>query len=159
MPQNLRSSIRRRRKWKLDTGGLALARPGARPTAAAAPAHADWRFPHAPQFPLALHDQRARRARLSAPRLRRRPRAPLSRALPPDGQNLFDGATSFILGVEWRVDETAQELITAGEIEPLLIVGIYNAGERRIHEYTPTPDLRRPAGGGAAFTGAASTRS
>jgi len=70
-----------------------------------------------------------------------------------DGQNLFDGATSFIPGVEWRVDETAQELITAGEIEPLLIVGIYNAGERRIHEYTPTPDLRRPAGGGAGFYG------
>ena len=74
-------------------------------------------------------------------------------------ENLFDGATSFILGVEWRVDETAQELITAGEIEPLLIVGIYNAGERRIHEYTPTPDLRRPAGGGAAFTGGCWSRS
>ena len=28
-----------------------------------------------------------------------------------DGQNLFDGATSFIPGQEWRVDETAEALI------------------------------------------------
>src|SRR5437660_8010431 len=38
-----------------------------------------------------------------------------------DGQNLFDGATSFIPGKEWRIDETAQSLITAGKIEPLII--------------------------------------
>src|SRR5579883_3229668 len=43
-----------------------------------------------------------------------------------DGQNLFDGATSFIPGQEWRLDETAQQLIQAGTIEPLIIVGIYN---------------------------------
>src|SRR6266542_3617 len=43
-----------------------------------------------------------------------------------DGQNLFDGATSFIAGQEWRVDETAQSLISARQIEPLIIVGIYN---------------------------------
>src|SRR6185295_10556411 len=30
-----------------------------------------------------------------------------------DGQNLFDGATSFVPGEEWRVDETAQALILA----------------------------------------------
>lgn len=54
-----------------------------------------------------------------------------------DGQNLFDGATSFIPGKEWRVDETAQSLISAGKIEPLIIVGIYNAGKDRIDEYTP----------------------
>ena len=40
-----------------------------------------------------------------------------------DGQNLFDGATSFIPGQEWRADEVAQELIAAGKIEPLIIVG------------------------------------
>jgi hypothetical protein len=34
-----------------------------------------------------------------------------------DGQNLFDGATSFIRGQEWRVDETAQFLINARRIE------------------------------------------
>ena len=39
-----------------------------------------------------------------------------------DGQNLFDGATSFIPGQEWRVDETAQALIAARKIEPLIIV-------------------------------------
>jgi predicted alpha/beta superfamily hydrolase len=53
-----------------------------------------------------------------------------------DGQNVFDKATS--VGEEWRVDETAQALITAGEIEPLIMVGIYNTGEHRISEYTPT---------------------
>src|SRR6266480_515680 len=35
-----------------------------------------------------------------------------------DGQNLFDGATAFIPGQEWRVDETAQSLITSRKIEP-----------------------------------------
>jgi predicted alpha/beta superfamily hydrolase len=53
-----------------------------------------------------------------------------------DGQNIFDKATS--VGEEWRVDETAQELITAGEIEPLIMIGIYNTGVHRISEYTPT---------------------
>src|SRR5881409_2192640 len=39
-----------------------------------------------------------------------------------DGQNLFDASTAFG-GNEWRADETAGELITAREIEPLIIVG------------------------------------
>ena len=59
-----------------------------------------------------------------------------------DGQNLFDGATSFIPGQEWQVDETAQRLIAAGKIEPLIIVGINNAGKDRINEYTPIQDAR-----------------
>src|SRR4051812_40412415 len=54
-----------------------------------------------------------------------------------DGQNVFDQATSF--GDEWRVDETAQALITAGRIEPIIVVGVYNTGEHRVDEYTPTP--------------------
>lgn len=62
-----------------------------------------------------------------------------------DGQNLFDAATSF-LGVEWEADETAERLIDAGRIEPIIIVGIYNTGER-MNEYTPWPDERRHAGG------------
>lgn len=70
-----------------------------------------------------------------------------------DGQNLFDGATSFIPGMEWRVDETAQSLITSGAIEPVIIVGIYNAGKDRIEEYTPTRDARRSAGGMADVYG------
>ncbi|MEO7772532.1 MAG: alpha/beta hydrolase-fold protein [Gemmatimonadaceae bacterium] len=53
-----------------------------------------------------------------------------------DGQNVFDQATSF--GEEWHVDESAQALITSGEIEPVIIVGIYNTGEHRVDEYTPT---------------------
>jgi predicted alpha/beta superfamily hydrolase len=65
-----------------------------------------------------------------------------------DGQNLFDGATSFIPGKEWRVDETAERLIEAGAVEPLIIVGIYNTGEQRMAEYTPTPDPKY--GGGQA---------
>ena len=68
-----------------------------------------------------------------------------------DGQNLFDEATAF--SREWQVDETAQRLIEAGEIAPLIIVGIANAGERRIDEYTPTRDRRHRAGGGASRYG------
>jgi predicted alpha/beta superfamily hydrolase len=63
-----------------------------------------------------------------------------------DGQNLFDGATSFIKGAEWRVDETAQSLIEARAIRPLIIVGVYNTGGSRIDEYTPTADPKYKGG-------------
>lgn len=64
-----------------------------------------------------------------------------------DGQNLFDGATSFIPGMDWHVGQTADQAIGEGQVEPLLIVGIYNT-KSRIREYTPThvPKL----GGGRA---------
>jgi predicted alpha/beta superfamily hydrolase len=65
-----------------------------------------------------------------------------------DGQNLFDPETSFIPGNYWRLGETADGLIEMGAIEPLIIVGIYNAGVRRIDEYTPVTDQR--LGGGHA---------
>jgi predicted alpha/beta superfamily hydrolase len=65
-----------------------------------------------------------------------------------DGQNLFDPQTSFIQGNYWHMGETADALIQAAAIEPLIIVGIYNAGERRIDEYTPGKDIR--LGGGRA---------
>jgi predicted alpha/beta superfamily hydrolase len=68
-----------------------------------------------------------------------------------DGQNLFDGATSFIKGAEWEVDETAQRLIAAHAIRPLIIVGIYNTGRDRIDEYTPTADERRRGGKGDLY--------
>lgn len=55
-----------------------------------------------------------------------------------DGQNVFDAATAFG-GVEWGVDETAQQLIRQKLIEPLIIVAVANTGEDRIHEYAPTP--------------------
>ena len=69
-----------------------------------------------------------------------------------DGQNLFDGATSFIPGQEWRVDETAQSLIAAGKIEPLIIVGVYNTKDR-IDEYTPAVDAKYKLGGKADLYG------
>jgi len=53
-----------------------------------------------------------------------------------DGQNLFDPESSFG-GVSWAVDETAQSLILAGHVSPLIIVGIHNSGGARIDEYTP----------------------
>jgi predicted alpha/beta superfamily hydrolase len=65
-----------------------------------------------------------------------------------DGQNLFDGSTSFVAGMYWRIAETADEAIVNAVVEPLVIVGIYNAGKPRINEYTPTKDAR--AGGGRA---------
>jgi predicted alpha/beta superfamily hydrolase len=70
-----------------------------------------------------------------------------------DGQNLFDGATSFIPGQEWRIDETAQELIKAGRIEPLIIVGVYNTGTDRVAEYTPVEDAKYKGGGKADLYG------
>jgi len=65
-----------------------------------------------------------------------------------DGQNLFDPETSFMKGNYWHLGETADELILAGKIEPLVMVGIYNTGEHRIDEYTPLEDRR--LGGGRA---------
>jgi len=65
-----------------------------------------------------------------------------------DGQNLFEPDTAFLKGEHWRVGETATALIEAGKIEPLIIVGIYNTGEARLDEYTPTDDVK--LGGGHA---------
>lgn len=64
-----------------------------------------------------------------------------------DGQNLFDRATAFG-GQDWNVHGAADQLIHAGALEPLILVGIYNTGKSRINEYTPTkaPKL----GGGRA---------
>ena len=64
-----------------------------------------------------------------------------------DGQNLFDGATSFIPGQDWHVGSTADHCIQSGLVEPVIIVGMYNT-KARIREYTPThvPKL----GGGRA---------
>jgi predicted alpha/beta superfamily hydrolase len=64
-----------------------------------------------------------------------------------DGQNLFDPSTSFV-GVDWHVDKTAEVLIAHQFIRPLIVVGIYNTGEKRIDEYTPTRDPKH--GGGYA---------
>jgi enterochelin esterase-like enzyme len=52
-----------------------------------------------------------------------------------DGQNIVDPATSSF-GTDWQLDETADSLIKAGAIEPVIIVGIYNTSDRS-DEYTP----------------------
>jgi predicted alpha/beta superfamily hydrolase len=65
-----------------------------------------------------------------------------------DGQNLFDGATSFVPGMDWHVGQTADDFILTGAVQPLIIVGIYNIGKSRIQEYTPTKAPR--LGGGRA---------
>jgi len=65
-----------------------------------------------------------------------------------DGQNLFDGATSFVPGMDWHVGHTADDFILTGAVQPLIIVGIYNVGKVRINEYTPTKAPR--LGGGRA---------
>jgi predicted alpha/beta superfamily hydrolase len=65
-----------------------------------------------------------------------------------DGQNLFNDHEAYIPGESWRIGHTADALIESGRVEPLLIVGIDNAGERRALEYTPTA-TKRLGGGGA----------
>jgi predicted alpha/beta superfamily hydrolase len=65
-----------------------------------------------------------------------------------DGQNVFDAATSAV-GLEWQADETAERLIAAGAIEPLLIVGIANTPSRH-DEYTATVDAAHKHGGDVA---------
>lgn len=68
-----------------------------------------------------------------------------------DGQNLVDGTRSFIPNQEWRVDEIAQALMEAGLVEPVIIVGVDNAGMARADEYLPTSRVmvegRAPIGG------------
>ena len=70
-----------------------------------------------------------------------------------DGQNLFDGATAYIPGQDWRVGQTANSLIREQAIEPVIIVGIYNTGHTRVEEYTPSACPRFKAGGKADLYG------
>ena len=70
-----------------------------------------------------------------------------------DGQNLFDGRTTFVPGQHWHLNETADNLIREGALEPTIIVGVYNAGARRVEEYTPTFDPSFGAGGRADLAG------
>jgi len=68
-----------------------------------------------------------------------------------DGQNLFDGRTSYVPGRTWMVREHADEAIEAGEVAPLVIVGVYNTGDRRLAEYTPERDWQFGGGEAAAY--------
>ncbi len=55
-----------------------------------------------------------------------------------DGQNIFDGMTSYLPNKEWRADECAEALIRAKAIEPIIIVGVDNGQMARADEYLPT---------------------
>jgi predicted alpha/beta superfamily hydrolase len=62
-----------------------------------------------------------------------------------DGQNLFDPATA-AFGVSWDASLTADRLIAAGRVPPLLIVGIYNTPDR-MNEYAVDYDTGQREGG------------
>ncbi len=68
-----------------------------------------------------------------------------------DGQNLFDGRTSYIAGKTWDANTTADRLAEEGEIEPVILVGVANTGLRRMAEYTPTRDYRMGGGEGRSY--------
>jgi predicted alpha/beta superfamily hydrolase len=70
-----------------------------------------------------------------------------------DGQNLFQVKTSQSKNSEWGIDETFIDLLAYREIEPIIIVGIDNAGRSgRANEYLPyfdkylSPPLPDPQG-------------
>src|SRR5262249_49438001 len=51
---------------------------------------------------------------------------------------------------EWHVDESLERMIPAGEVEPVIVVGIENGRGARTQEYTPWPDASRDNRGGGA---------
>ena len=58
-----------------------------------------------------------------------------------DGQYLFDKETSLFNPMEWEIDETLEKLSSRYKIEPIIVVGIDNAGKRkRPNEYLPWED-------------------
>jgi predicted alpha/beta superfamily hydrolase len=66
-----------------------------------------------------------------------------------DGQNVFEALPG--LPGEWGVDETATELIEAGAISPLIIVGLPHAGENRLTEYLPFGSIQGNEAAGPEF--------
>lgn len=66
-----------------------------------------------------------------------------------DGQNLFDGSLA-AFGVAWEVDAAADAGILAGEVAPLIIVGIESTSDR-MSEYTPVVDDEYGGGNAAAY--------
>ena len=68
-----------------------------------------------------------------------------------DGQNLFQANRAHVKGEYWRVAETAESLITAGHVEPIVIAGIDHAQTNRIAEFTPTSGGRQNAGQARAY--------
>jgi len=62
-----------------------------------------------------------------------------------DGQNVFDGATSFIPGEEWGADEAADRLVRAGRLPACLLVAVANS-PARMDEYTSARDAKYGGG-------------
>ena len=69
-----------------------------------------------------------------------------------DGQNLFDDSRAFG-GHSWRLREVADHAIGARTATPMIIVGIDHTHADRIHEFAPTRDESRKAGGKAGDYG------
>jgi predicted alpha/beta superfamily hydrolase len=65
-----------------------------------------------------------------------------------DGQNLSDPFIAFG-GQTWQVEGALERLRTRG-IEPI-VVGVHNAGEARLAEYSPFPDARHGGGAGPRY--------
>jgi predicted alpha/beta superfamily hydrolase len=64
-----------------------------------------------------------------------------------DGQNLFDACLAYDHVHEWQVDETVTRLVGESKIEPLIVVGLDNAKEKRPYEYLAWNDnLQNPGG-------------
>jgi predicted alpha/beta superfamily hydrolase len=62
-----------------------------------------------------------------------------------DGQNVFD-ATTAAFGVAWDAGATADRLIQAGRLAPVIIVGIFNTPDR-LNEYAVDYDPGEKLGG------------
>lgn len=65
-----------------------------------------------------------------------------------DGQNLFENGHAFVSCRTWRLNEALDLGIAARVLEPMIVVGVDHAGERRVAEYTPSVDWK--LGGGEA---------
>jgi alpha-glucosidase len=65
-----------------------------------------------------------------------------------DAQNLFDAATSY--AGEWEVDETLNKLYEKTG-KGFIVVGIENAGEERLNEYTPWVNKKYGGGKGGIY--------
>jgi predicted alpha/beta superfamily hydrolase len=64
-----------------------------------------------------------------------------------DGQNLSDPATAF--AGTWDLEPTLERLAARG-LE-IIVVGVHNAGEQRLDEYSPFPDRRYGGGAGESY--------
>jgi predicted alpha/beta superfamily hydrolase len=64
-----------------------------------------------------------------------------------DGQNLSDPMKAF--AGTWELDRVLRDLARRG-VEAI-VVGVHNAGDERLDEYSPEPDRRHGGGGGDAY--------